>query len=128
MSTSKRLPAFEKFIQAARAFCAQSSDTEARMKRIKILLEGLVADPTMRAHAKNWPCTEGHNNLLLYEDSDYDFVINAVVRNPGREGRVHDHAHAVDGEHAEPQQHDGAEEARDPLDRKSTRLNSSHRT
>ncbi len=33
-------------------------------------------------------------NLLLYEDPDYGFVVNAVVRTPEREGRVHDHAHA----------------------------------
>jgi predicted metal-dependent enzyme (double-stranded beta helix superfamily) len=30
----------------------------------------------------------------LYEDPDYQFVVNAVVRTPGRDGRIHDHAHA----------------------------------
>lgn len=94
MSTTKRLPAFENFIQSARACCAANSDTEARMKRIKILLEALVNDPTLREHSKSWPSTEGHKNLLLYEDRDYKFVVNAVVRTPGRDGRVHDHAHA----------------------------------
>jgi len=94
MPETQRLAVFEKFIQQARAFCAANPDTEARMKRIKILLEGLVDNPTLRAHSKSWPSTEGHKNLLLYEDRDYDFVVNAVVRKPGREGRVHDHAHA----------------------------------
>ncbi len=94
MTTNKRLPAFEKFIQDVRAAWAELHDTEARMKRVKVLLEGLVKDATMTEHSKNWPCTEGHKNLLLYEDPDYQFVVNAVVRTPGRDGRIHDHAHA----------------------------------
>src|SRR6516162_1419531 len=38
--------------------------------------------------------TEGYKNLLLYVDPDHHFVINAVVRAPGRTGSVHDHADA----------------------------------
>jgi len=94
MTTAKRLPVFDKFIQNVRAAWADLPDTEARMKRVKVLLEGLVKDATLREHCKNWPCTEGHKNLLLYEDPDYQFVVNAVVRTPGRDGRIHDHAHA----------------------------------
>ena len=94
MADKPRLAVFDQFIQSARAFCAANPDTEARMKKIKILLGALVNDPTLCEHAKTWPSTEGHKNLLLYEDPDYGFVVNAVVRTPGREGRVHDHAHA----------------------------------
>ena len=94
MVDKPRLAVFDQFIQSARAFCAANPDTEARMKKIKILLEALVNDPTLREHSKTWPSTEGHKNLLLYEDPDYGFIVNAVVRTPGREGRVHDHAHA----------------------------------
>jgi len=94
MNTTKRLPVFEKFIQDVRAAWAELQDTEAPMKRVKVLLEGLVKDPTIQEHSKNWPSTEGHKNLLLYEDPDYQFVVNAVVRTPGRYGRIHDHAHA----------------------------------
>jgi predicted metal-dependent enzyme (double-stranded beta helix superfamily) len=94
MQDTKRLPVFERFIQDARAAWAELPDTEGRMKKIKLLLEKLVNDPTMKGHSKNWPSTEGHKNLLLYEDPDYGFVVNAVVRAPGRDGRIHDHAHA----------------------------------
>jgi predicted metal-dependent enzyme (double-stranded beta helix superfamily) len=94
MASIKRLPAFEKFIQDVRTAWAELPDTEKRMKRVKVLLEGLVKDPTIREHSKHWPSTEGHKNLLLYEDPDYQFVVNAVVRTPGRDGRIHDHAHA----------------------------------
>jgi predicted metal-dependent enzyme (double-stranded beta helix superfamily) len=94
MTTMKRLPAFEKFIQDLRAAWCELTDTDSRMKRVKMLLAGLVNDPTMKEHSRNWPSTEGHKNLLLYEDPDYQFVVNAVVRTPGRDGRIHDHAHA----------------------------------
>lgn len=94
MASKPRLAVFDQFIRSARAFCASNPDTEARMKKIRILLEALVSEPSLREHAKTWPSTEGHKNLLLYEDPDYGFVVNAVVRTPGREGRVHDHAHA----------------------------------
>lgn len=88
-----RLPVFQKFIDDVRAAWARESDTEARMKATTELLRGLVGDRTMLAHSKDWPSTEGHKNLLLYEDPDYGFVVNAVVRTPGRFGSVHDHAH-----------------------------------
>lgn len=94
MTNTKLLPAFEKFIQGVRTAWAEFPDTEKRMKRVKVLLEGLVNDSTMKEHSKRWPSTEGHKNLLLYEDPDYQFVVNAVVRTPERDGRIHDHAHA----------------------------------
>jgi predicted metal-dependent enzyme (double-stranded beta helix superfamily) len=94
MTITKRLPAFEKFIQDVRAAWSELPDNDKRMKRVKALLEDLVNDSTIKEHAKNWPSTEGHKNLLLYEDPDYQFVVNAVVRTPGRDGRIHDHAHA----------------------------------
>ncbi|HTN69887.1 MAG TPA: hypothetical protein VMO00_02250 [Methylomirabilota bacterium] len=94
MTNVKQLPVFEKFIQDTRAVWAELPGTEARMKKVKILLEGLVNDSVLREHSKTWPSTEGHKNLLLYEDPDHQFVINAVVRTPGRDGRIHDHAHA----------------------------------
>ena len=94
MSVTQRLAVFERFIQDVRAAWGEFHDTETRMKRVKVLLEGLVKDATMKEHSKNWPSTEGHKNLLLYEDPDYHFVVNAVVRTPGRDGRIHDHAHA----------------------------------
>ena len=85
---------FEKFIADVRMAWSELPDTERRMKRVKVLLERLVNDPTMKEHYRSWPSTEGHKNLLLYEDPDYQFVVNAVVRTPGHDGRIHDHAHA----------------------------------
>jgi predicted metal-dependent enzyme (double-stranded beta helix superfamily) len=57
-------------------------------------VEAFVKDPDLKAHSAQWPSTEGRKNLLLYVDPAYDFVVNAVVRVPGRTGSVHDHANA----------------------------------
>ena len=64
------------------------------MEKAKPLLERLVLDADLKAHSAHWPSTEGYKNLLLYVDPKYHFVINAVVRVPGRVGGVHDHADA----------------------------------
>jgi predicted metal-dependent enzyme (double-stranded beta helix superfamily) len=94
MATIQRLPVFEKFIQDLLLTWAELSDAEARMKKGQKLLEALVQDSSLREAAKNWPSTEGRKNLLFYEDPDYGFAINGVVRVPGRKGSIHDHAHS----------------------------------
>lgn len=91
---TRRMPIFQKFIDDLRAAFAHGPDTAAAMEKARSLLEGLVADEELRARSKDWPSTEGHKNLLLYEDPDYGFVINAVVRTAHRKGGIHDHAHA----------------------------------
>ena len=91
---SARLPALETFIRHLRAIWSEESENQRRMERAKPLLERFVMEPTLKAHSAAWPSTEGHKNLLLYVDPDHHFVINAVVRMPGRKGSIHDHADA----------------------------------
>ena len=94
MSDTKQLAVFEKFIQDLRAAWSELPDMEARMKKGQQLLEALVKDEGLRQASRSWPSTEGRKNLLFYEDPDYGFAINGVVRIPGRKGSIHDHAHA----------------------------------
>jgi predicted metal-dependent enzyme (double-stranded beta helix superfamily) len=89
-----RLPVLDTFITNLRAIWAAETDDGRRMAKAKSLLERLVMDSTLKAHSAQWPSTEGRKNLLLYVDPDYHFVINGVVRVPGRTGSVHDHADA----------------------------------
>jgi 3-mercaptopropionate dioxygenase len=92
--SNARLPVFEKFIADLRAIWAAQPDDQRRMEAAKPVLERLVLDPALKAHSASWPSTEGRKNLLLYVDPDHHFVINGVVRVPGRTGGVHDHAEA----------------------------------
>ena len=95
MSTTKRLPAFEKFIQDLRNAWATLPDPETRMRKGRDLLEALVKDDSMRQSCKTWPDTDGgRRNLLFYEDPDYGFAINGVVHGANRKGSIHDHAHS----------------------------------
>ena len=93
ITATNRLPAFDHLIQQLRQVWASVSDIETRMKRAETLLKVMLADPTIIAHSKQWPWTPGQN-LLLYEDPDHHFVINATVRKPGSKGAVHDHGHS----------------------------------
>ena len=90
----QHLPVFDKFIADLRAIWAAEEDDGARMAKAKPALESLVKDPTLKAHSADWPSTEGRKNLLFYVDPDHHFVINGVVRVPGRTGSIHDHADA----------------------------------
>jgi predicted metal-dependent enzyme (double-stranded beta helix superfamily) len=87
-------PVFEKFISDLRAIWAVEHENGRRMERARPLLEALVNQPSLQAHSKTWPSTEGGRNLLLHVDPKHHFVVNAVVRVPGRKGNVHDHADA----------------------------------
>ena len=92
-TTTTRLPAFEHLIQELRQVWASVTDIETRMRRAETLLKVTLADPAIVAHSKQWPWTPGQN-LLLYEDPDHHFVINATVRQPGSKGAIHDHGHS----------------------------------
>ena len=86
------LPGFARFIEDLRATWARLDDDESRMKEGQRLLKALLSDAELIAHSRNWPSTEGRKNLLFYEDPDYGFAINGVVRQPGRteyEGRTY---------------------------------------
>jgi len=91
---SDTLPAFARFVADLREVWARLPDDESRMKEGRRLLKGLLSDPALIAHSKSWPSTEGRKNLLFYEDPDFGFAINGVVRVPGRTGSVHDHDRA----------------------------------
>jgi predicted metal-dependent enzyme (double-stranded beta helix superfamily) len=93
MSTPEGKLAFEKFVRDLRAAWAALPDVQSRMKRAARLLEALVNDPSLRENSEAWPSTDGPppKNLLFYEDPDYGFAINGVVRTAARKGGVHDH-------------------------------------
>lgn len=91
---SNTLPAFAQFVEDLRGAWARLPDDESRMKEGQRLLRALLTDKQLLAHSKGWPSTEGRKNLLFYEDPDYGFAINGVVRVPGRTGSVHDHDRA----------------------------------
>ena len=95
--TRPMLPAVEKFIGEMRKLYEDGVAENERWETCRALLTEMIADPDVRAHAEAWPVT-GFNpktdkvsNLLFYEDPDYGFVINALIKNPGGYAMIHDH-------------------------------------
>jgi predicted metal-dependent enzyme (double-stranded beta helix superfamily) len=88
------IAAFEQFVVELRAIWSREPDMGTRMALAQPLLQRLVLDPALKDASAQWPSTEGRKNLLLHVDDAHGFAVNAVVREPGRVGGVHDHAHA----------------------------------
>lgn len=91
------LAAADNFIAGMRKIFAAGTPEPERWERCRELLKELIADEEVKAHAKDWPIT-GYNpetdrvqNLLFYEDPDYGFVINALIKKPGGFAMIHDH-------------------------------------
>jgi len=89
--------AVQKFIAAARRFHAEESDPAKRWQKMTPFLQELLADPSVKEQSKSWPnCSQGGEraeNLLFYEDPDYKFVINGLIKAPHTRTAIHDHAH-----------------------------------
>jgi len=88
--------AVQKFIASARQLCAEEKDPVKRWRNMAPLLQDLLADPAVREQSKNWPtCSQSDRaqNLLFYEDPDYKFVINGLIKAPKSRTQIHDHAH-----------------------------------
>lgn len=98
MSNTPRLPAVETFIREMRAMCASTPDLNARWEKARGLLGKMLSDPEVQAHAQTWPDSPAklglngkHGNLLFYEDPDYGFCINALIKKPTAKTTIHDH-------------------------------------
>ena len=90
------LPAMQDFIGKMRALCAATEDEAERFEKARPYLAELLEDPELGERARTWPSrndpAKGHyENLLFYEDPDYGFVLNALIKEPGEGTPVHDH-------------------------------------
>ena len=70
-----------------------------RWTRISAALEEALQDPDLRAAAEGWPkshdrANNRYTNLLFYEDPDFGFVVNGLVKDETGRTPVHDHGHA----------------------------------
>ena len=91
------MSAVQKFIASARKLHAEVADPAKRWEKMTPLLQELLTDPSVKEQSKHWPdCSQGGEraeNLLFYEDPDYKFVINGLIKAPHTRTAIHDHAH-----------------------------------
>ena len=85
------------FVAAMRALWREELADAERWRRVSELLPMLLDSPALKESAKSWPAPPDNHpraqNLLFYEDPDYRFVINGLIKRPGSTTAVHDHAH-----------------------------------
>ncbi len=94
--SSHSTSAVQRFITAARRLHVEEKDSATRWRKMIPLLAELIADPMVKEHSKDWPAcrqSERAENLLFYEDPDYKFIINGLIKSPRSRTQVHDHAH-----------------------------------
>jgi predicted metal-dependent enzyme (double-stranded beta helix superfamily) len=90
------MSALQKFIESARKLHAEEKDPAKRWEKMTLLLQELLTDPAIREQSKSWPtCSQADRaqNLLFYEDPNYRFVINGLIKAPKSRTQIHDHAH-----------------------------------
>ena len=91
-------PATTRFIDGVRKLYAEESDPEQRWEKMRPILAEYLEDPELLEKSASWPYCVGQGgraeNLLLYEDTDYGFVVNGLVKEAGHSrAHIHDHAH-----------------------------------
>jgi predicted metal-dependent enzyme (double-stranded beta helix superfamily) len=90
------MSALQKFIESARKLHAEEKNLAKRWEKMTPLLQELLTDPSIRQQSKSWPtCSQADRaqNLLFYEDPNYQFVINGLIKAPKSRTQIHDHAH-----------------------------------
>src|SRR5688500_5676411 len=92
--------ALDRFVSKTRELFAQEPDLDKRWTALTPILAELLADPDVIEASKHWPeCVPANGRaekLLFYEDPEYGFAINGLVKGDARQGgraRIHDHAH-----------------------------------
>ena len=90
------MSAVQRFILSARKLHAEEKEPAKRWEKMTPLLQELLADPSVKEQSNGWPtCAQADRaqNLLFYEDPEYKFVINGLIKAPRSRTQIHDHAH-----------------------------------
>ena len=96
MSQSELL---RRIVDPVRLLCAADTPEPERWSRISEVLETALGDPDLQAAAWDWPKSHDrtnnrYTNLLFYEDPDFGFVVNGLVKDETGRTPIHDHGHA----------------------------------
>ena len=91
--------ALRRIVDPVRRLCATDMPEPERWSRISEVLEAALADPELQTAARSWPKSHDrtnnrYTNLLFYEDPDFGFVVNGLVKDATGRTPVHDHGHA----------------------------------
>ena len=86
------ITAFDNFIAGLRTLHSEKLRSEMLWARARGLLESLVQNRDFRNMTDDWPTGDG-KQYVVYEDPDYGFVVDGLVRGAYHVAPAHDHAH-----------------------------------
>ncbi|MDA1035519.1 MAG: hypothetical protein O3B65_01400 [Chloroflexi bacterium] len=92
MTTDTGFAAFDRFISEMHEYLAKPSEGLERWQGTAAIFRRLITDREFRSAGLDWVSPGG--DLVLYEDPEYGFVVNALVKGAGSGGSVHDHGMA----------------------------------
>ncbi len=100
------LKSVDNLISEVRGLCAAKMTPERRWSEAADHVREMLQDPALREHAAHWPISPAilglqgkHANLLFYEDPDYGFVLNGLIKRASARTTIHDHgrSHTIYG-------------------------------
>ena len=83
-------PAFNEFIAEMHAHFAKGLPEVEQWEGVRPLLKKLISDAAFREASKSWERKKGRE-YILHHDSDYDFFVGGLVREPKHTATAHDH-------------------------------------
>ena len=86
------IAAFDRFVSEMRTLYGENLDPEPHWQRTRDLLQILVTNDDFRVMTDQWPTGDG-KQYVIYEDPDFGFVIDGLVRGAFHAAPAHDHAH-----------------------------------
>jgi hypothetical protein len=84
--------AFKEFISGMRTLYEKKLTPEPHWQKARELLEQLVNNKNFKEMTDSWPTGDG-KQYVIYEDPDYGFVVDGLVRGHYHAAVAHDHAH-----------------------------------
>jgi predicted metal-dependent enzyme (double-stranded beta helix superfamily) len=78
------------FVAGMRAILAAEKDFGKAFEAARPHLARLLAEPALARAAAKWPVCN-RENWLLFEDPDYGFVLDGLIKAPGQKTSIHDH-------------------------------------
>ena len=84
--------AVKSFISSMRDLYTEKLEAAEHWARARDLLEVLVLNEEFQKMTDTWPTGDG-KQYVIYEDPDYGFVIDGLVRGSYHAAPAHDHAH-----------------------------------
>lgn len=87
------------FVDEIRDLHRAGLEPQELWEQAQVRLQEVLADPALHRASRTWPLShdrtnQKYTNLLFYEDDEFGFVVNGLVKDESGNTAVHDHGHS----------------------------------